>query len=170
MLLTAGKLAGIALRQVGQAHQLKQLVGARLAGFLLLAAQLKRERDVAQHRALLEQAEVLEDHAHLRAQLKQRLARQVRDVAAVVDDGAFRGALEQVEAAHERGLARARRADDAEHVAIVYGEVHVAQRMVGAFALAIRLAHVLQLNHVTSDRSDEYHRAPALIEHGRNLV
>ena len=40
LLLAAGKLAGVALRQIGQAHQFKQLMGTRLAHVFLLAAQL----------------------------------------------------------------------------------------------------------------------------------
>ena len=61
LLLTAGKLAGIALGKVGQTHQLEQLHGALAGGLALLAAKLEREGDVAQDGALLEQTEVLED-------------------------------------------------------------------------------------------------------------
>ena len=45
---------------------------------------------------------------------------------------AHRGTLEQVDAANERRLARARLADDAEHVARLNMQVDIAQRLVRA--------------------------------------
>ena len=69
----------------------------------------------------MEQAEVLEDHAHLAAQLEQRSTGQARDIAAVVEDGALGGSLKQVQAADERGFAGARGAADGAHVALVDG-------------------------------------------------
>ena len=151
LLLAAGELAGIAVGLVGELDHLEQLAGALLALALGRAAQLQRERDVAQHGALLEQAEVLEDHADGGAQLEQLLAGEVGDIAPVDEDLARRGALEQVDAAHERGLARARGTDDAEDVAVVDGQVDVVERMVrGIRRCVIRFAQVLNLYHGAS--------------------
>ena len=96
LLLAAGKLAGIAVGKVPQAHQLQELAGARLALGAFLTAQLQREGDVRQHGALLEQAEVLEDHADLAAQVEQAAALVAGHVLPVEEDGALGGALEQV--------------------------------------------------------------------------
>jgi len=49
-------------------------------------------------------------------------------VAAIEDDLALRGTFQQVQAAHERGLARAAQADDAEDIALIDGKVDIVQR------------------------------------------
>ena len=149
LLLTAGELAGIVALFVSQAHQLEKL--ARTLGAVGLrhtAMHLEGEHDVGQHRTLLEQAEVLENHTDGRAQVEQLLAAVTRDVLTVDDDATRRGALQQVDAAHKRGLARARRTDDAEDIAVVDGEVYVMQDMVRVVgALPKDLVKVFDLNH-----------------------
>ena len=147
LLLAARKLARIA-RALSSRLTRRSSSWARsaLASFGH-AAHLEGEHDVLQHRALLEQAEVLEDHADVRTQLAQLLALEVGDVDAVDDDTALGRALEQVEQAHERRLARARFADDAEDVAILDGQVDVLERAVVAVAGVVHLAHVDQFYH-----------------------
>ena len=94
--------------------------------------QFERERDIAQHRTLGEQAEILEDHANGLAQIDELLAGIVGHIGAIDEHAARRGTLEQVDAANERRLARARLADDAEHVARLNMQVDIAQRLVRA--------------------------------------
>ena len=94
--------------------------------------QLERERDIAQHRALGEQAEILENHANGLAQIDELFAGIIGHIVAVDEHAARRGALEQVDAANERRLARARLADNAEHVARLNMQVDIAQRFVRA--------------------------------------
>ena len=52
-----------------------------------------------------------------------------RDVVAVDDDASLVDRLEQVDAAKERGLAGARRADQADDLVLVDGEVDAAQHL-----------------------------------------
>jgi hypothetical protein len=63
------------------------------------------------------------------------------DVFPVEEDLAVRGRLEQVDAAQQRRFAGAGRADDARDVALVHGEVDVAQDLV----LAEGLGEVIDL-------------------------
>ena len=60
LLLAAGQLARIAVGQIGQSNQVKQIAGTLLALVFRRMVELQWERDVAQHCALLEQAEILE--------------------------------------------------------------------------------------------------------------
>ena len=136
LLLAAGKLAGIILRLVRQADKLEQLKGARFRLRLLLVAKFEREGDVAQDRALLEQAEILENHANAAAKLKQLLSLERRDVLSVDHDTAARGPFEQVDAAYQRGLSGTGLADDAEDVPIFDGKVDIAKGGMGALAFA----------------------------------
>ena len=69
--------------------------------------QFEREGDVAQHRSLLEEREVLEDHAHVRTKVEQRFAREVRHIHPIDDDLARSRTLEQVDAAHQGRFSRA---------------------------------------------------------------
>lgn len=91
--------------------------------------QFERQRDVVEHRARRQQVEVLEDHADLAACLAQRTGRQQHQVAPADDDIAFGRPREQVDGAHERALAGAASADDAEHLALRDRQVDIAQRI-----------------------------------------
>ena len=67
---------------------------------------------------------------------------------AVHDDLALGGALQQVDAAHQRALARAGHTDDAVNVAILYGEGHILQCVHSAVCAGIVFfAYVFQLDH-----------------------
>ena len=132
LLLAARKLAGVIVRLAGKSHEFEQFERASFGLFLRRAMQFERERDVAQHRALGEQAEILENHANGLAQIDELLAGIVGHIGAIDEHAARRGTLEQVDAANERRLARARLADDAEHVARLNMQVDIAQRLVRA--------------------------------------
>ena len=127
LLLTAGELRGIRFRAVGQSDELEQLGGACLRLVALDARDLEREADVAQHRALLEQVEALEDHADVLPGLEQVAAAELRHVAPVDAHRAGGRPLEEVDAAHERALAGAAQADDAEDLPVLDAEVDFPQ-------------------------------------------
>ena len=109
--------------------------------------QLQGEGDVLQDGALLEEREVLEDHPDALAHVAQLLALEARDVGAVDEHLARGGALEQVDVAHQGGLARTGLADDAEDVAVVDGEAHVVERGEGTFLGLVHLGDVLEFDH-----------------------
>ena len=74
------------------------------------------ERHVVQRAQVREQVEALEHHADLGAHLGQRLA--AHHLLAVDAHLAALVVLEQVDAADQRRLARARRADHHDHLAV----------------------------------------------------
>ena len=145
LLLATGKFTGIALRFVGNAHAFQQLKRTFL---VLLATNLQGEHDVFQHGALLEQAEMLEDHAHAAAELAQRLAGIFGHIFSIDDNIARAGLFQHVDAAHQRGFARAGFTDDAKDVAVLNSEAHVVKRREFAFARAVNLGNVVNFNHV----------------------
>ena len=102
LLLAAGELGGIGLRPVGQADKGEELHRPLLCLLFLDARDLQREADVAQHAALLEEIEALEDHADGAAELQKFPARQSGNALAVDDHFAGARLLEQVDAAHQR--------------------------------------------------------------------
>ena len=108
LLLSTRKLRRILVRLVGKTYQLQQFERT-LARFSLVVTlmQFEREGDVAQHRSLLEEREVLEDHAHVRTKVEQRFAREVRHIHPIDDDLARSRTLEQVDAAHQGRFSRA---------------------------------------------------------------
>ena len=108
--------------------------------------ELQWEGDVAQHGALLEQAEVLEDHADSGAHVRQLLAFRVGDVLAVDAHFAGSGAFQQVDAAHQRRLARAGGAEDAEDFTRIDGQVDVVQHLMRLGATAIAFVQMVDLN------------------------
>ena len=113
--------------EVGQSDEFEQLGGAGLSLVALDAGDLEREADVAQHRALLEQVEALEDHADVLPGLEQVAAAELRHVAPVDAHRAGGRPLEEVDTAHERALAGAAQADDAEDLPVLDAEVDVPQ-------------------------------------------
>ena len=119
LLLPAGQLAGIAPGLLTQTDAVEQLerAGAILLRHLAGSGE-ERKAHVVQHGLLREQAEVLENHGHPTTIRAQLLAGQGGDVAAIDLDSAQRGALEQVDGAHERRLAGVAHADDAENVTV----------------------------------------------------
>ena len=129
LLLAAGKLRGIVFCAVGQSDEFEQLGGAGLSLVALDAGDLEREADVAQHRALLEQVEALEDHADVLPGLEQVAAAELHHVAPVDAHRAGGRPLEEVDTAHERALAGAAQADDAEDLPVLDAEVDVPQCM-----------------------------------------
>ena len=125
LLLAAGKLLGVGRGLVGQLDEPEQLGHASLPRLVGKPRLGQRERHVVGDGAAGEQVEMLEDDADVCTSGTQFGVGQRGDVAAVDGDGARRGALEQVDAAHERRLAGARVADDAKDLALGDGQRHV---------------------------------------------
>ena len=91
--------------------------------------QLQSEGDVLQDRPVRQQSEVLEHHGKFAsAYVPQLLLAHVCDVLPVDDDFAGSGAVEQVEAAQQAGLAAARQSHDDEYLTLADGEVGVVDR------------------------------------------
>ena len=147
LLLAAGKLRGIGFRAVGQSDEFEQLGGAGLCLVALDAGDLEREADIAQHRALLEQVEALEDHADVLPGLEQVAAAELRHVAPVDAHRAGGRPLEEVDTAHERALAGAAQADDAEDLAVLDAEVNVPQCVDVAARGGVGLVEMFDFDH-----------------------
>lgn len=130
-----------------QAHELQKLPRTRFGLYLIDAADPHGIHDVLQHGLLLEQAEVLEDHADVMTGLVQLLASEVGDVLPIDDDLTAGRTLEQVDATDQRGLARTGLADDAEHIAIIDGQVDVEKCLELAFPSLIDLVYVLDFDY-----------------------
>ena len=125
--LPAGKLVRPAERLVPQPDQLQQL--QRLVVGLLLghAQQVHgRHHEVLHDELVVEQGVVLEHHAHLLAHFRQVNVRCAH-VDAIHDNLARGWRFQAVEAPDEGRLARARRADDGNDLALIHGGVHVLQ-------------------------------------------
>ena len=127
LLLAAGQLGGIGVRLVGQTHQLQKLTGALLRVGPLHPGDLHGEADVPQAGALHEQVEALEDHGDVPAGGPELGGGHGIQPLTVYDDLALGGALQQVDAAHQRAFACAGHTDDAVDVAVLDGEGHILQ-------------------------------------------
>ena len=136
---------------------MQHLAGAREPLRLRLALHLEPERDVVDHAAVREQAEVLEHHRRgVPPQLQQLVAARGRDVAAV-DLDATRGRLDQPDQrADERRLAGAREAHHDEDLAGIDVERDVPHR-----GDAARLRAQLGAGQVGVGRADHLARVLA---------
>ena len=147
LLLPAGELGGVGVRLVGQAHDVQQLPGPLLPVRLARPGDLHGEADVFQAGALHEQVELLEDHADgppLGDELLPAHGAQVRPVDEHLPGG---GPLQQVDAPHQGGLARAAHAHNAVHLAVADGEGHVGQGVKLSLGGGKHLGDVFQFNH-----------------------
>ena len=150
LFLAAGELAGEGVGLVADADELEQ---ALHLGRDLLAAQAAAAQwigDVPGHRARRHEIEVLEDHADLFARLAQLLRREGRQLLPIEEHLAGGGALEQVDAAHERRLACAGKTDDAEDLTGFHRERDVLHRVDGVFAGSEVLGNVSEFDQVNS--------------------
>ena len=130
LLLAAGERARHGVGLLGETHAREQALGG--GGGLLLAHELELHRgihDVLAHAVVREEVELLEDHAHVLANLVD-VCLGARDGLAVDEDLAGGGLLEAVDAAQERGLAGAGRSDHADDLAGVDVDVDAAQDVV----------------------------------------
>ncbi len=112
--LAAGELAGLALEVLGEPEQLRHLGDAPLALALLHARDLEREADVRRDGEVRVERVVLEHHRDVAL-----LRRVVRHVAVADQDRAGVDLLEPREHAQRGRLARARRADEHDELAVL---------------------------------------------------
>ena len=149
LLLTAGEPVGELVRLLREPDLLEQLERDQPSLARAGAVHLpRRQHDVLEHRHVREEVVGLEDDADLAAQ-RVHVDVAVGDLVAVDDDAALVDPLEQVDAAQERRLAGARRADQADDVVPLDLERHVVEHA----QVAERLRDLVEL--------DEAHVAPA---------
>ena len=147
LLLAAGQLRRIGVRLVGQPDDLQQLLDALVGLGLGHAGDLQRIADVARDGLLHQQVELLKDHAHALAHGAQVLLVHRQNVLSVDEDAALGRRVQAVDAADQRGLARAAHADDAVNIALAYGQTHVVQRRDGGSAASIYFLEVFYADH-----------------------
>ncbi len=154
LFLATADLRRIAVLLRREAHQFEQRQHVRFDLGALQAGQFERQRDVLVHRARRQQVEMLEDHADLAPRLAQLRGGQRGEIATVDDDVAFGRAREQVDGAHERTLARAAAADDAEHLARRNRQIDVVQRLDPAPRSGKTLGDIAYFDHEKTKRRD----------------
>jgi hypothetical protein len=116
--LAPGKLRRMVAEAVREPDGRDQLEAALAALAPRRAAVEQRHFDVLEHGELRDQVEGLEDESDRPvADPRQAIVIQPRDVLAVEHVASARGAVETPEDVHQRGLARARCADDAHEFA-----------------------------------------------------
>src|SRR5262249_4373199 len=134
---------GVLLELVSEPDPFEQRPALLLRlGAALAEDPARRKGDVVEGGLVREEVELLEDHpdpladeVELPALLARSRARAPADVASLEEDLALLGRLEQVDAAQQRALARAARAEDADHLASGDVEVDAAQDLEVAEAL-----------------------------------
>ena len=142
LLLAAGEPVGVLVGLVGQAEPAEQLARPGLGlGAASAVHPARRQRAVVEHGQVREQVVGLEDHPDPAAD-RARVDARVGDLLALERDDAVVDVLEQVQAAQQRRLARAGRADQADHVVRAATSRSTSSRTT---LVAVRLAEVLDL-------------------------
>ena len=120
----------------------QQLQGLFRRGLVRHAEHLfRRQRHILQDGPVREEVEMLEDHAHLLAQLVD-VDLFLRDIDAVEQDRSARRRLQQVQAAQERALARAGGADGRDDIALPDIDGDAVQRADGVlFEILAEILH-----------------------------
>ena len=145
LLLATGELVGEVRRPSSTSPTSSRIAGTwDLTTWLGPADDLERERHVLEHGLVGEQLEVLEDAADVAAQVRDLPAVELADVLAGDEDAALGRVLLLVEEADERRLARARRADQEDELALLDVDVGVAE---GVDLALVGLGDVLELDH-----------------------
>ena len=129
--------------------EIQHRVLARLAAAALEHLDLPDDA-VFQHCHVLKKVEALEYHAHVRAVFR-RVHAAPDDVFPVIEYLAGGRRFKEVDTAQKRRLAGAGRADDADNVALFYGEVNVAQDLMRAEGLGemVYLQYFLAHGHLS---------------------
>ena len=121
----------------------KQLARSLIGLGLRHLRELEREAHVAERVALHQEVEALENHADIPPGVAELAALERGHILPVDDDAAAGRRLEQVDAAHQRALARAGEADDTEDLALLDAERHIVERVDGGLAGAEGLGKML---------------------------
>ena len=135
LLLSSGKLGGIGVGAILQAHALQQAHGLlRRGGRRLVQQHHGRKGHVAKNGHVGKEVEVLKDHAHpLPVQVD--VGPWVQDVHAFKIDGAFRRAFQQVQGAQQGGFSRTRRPDDHRNLPLAQLQIDAVQGLEGSKVL-----------------------------------
>ena len=146
LLLPAGELIGILQLTAGKPHPSQE----RHAGVIRLLLRFfedvhRREHQIFDDRQVPEQVERLEHHPHPPTGQRQIVFRS-GNVDAVEQNLPFRRTIQHVDTADQRRFSGAGRADDRDHVAVVYDRVHVRERR-GVFVF---LFEMYKLDHLVS--------------------
>ena len=145
LLLAAGEPVRVPVLVAAQPEPGQQLAGALLGlGARHAVRPHGGERDVLQDGQVGEEVEGLEDHAEAAAD-GDGVDRRVRDDLAVDQHVAVVDLLQQVDAAQERRLARAGRADERDGAVLLHREVDAPQHR----HVAVRLGDAAQLEHAS---------------------
>jgi hypothetical protein len=143
LLLAAREPVGWIVLAAGEPEAGEQLARGRLRFGARDAERMpRREHDVLEHAQMREQVERLEDHPEPPA-VGDRVAAGLGDHLAVEQHVAVVDLLEPVDAAQQRRLARAGRADQRDRLVLLDGEVDPAQHL----AVPVGLGDPAQLEH-----------------------
>jgi hypothetical protein len=146
LLLAAGELIRMMLGPIGEAHR-RQRIHRQLASLRrrLHGTRIQqRHLDVLHRRRPRQQIEALEDEPDLRiANVRQLIARQLRDIAPVQHERARRRTIETAEDVHHRRFPRSRRPRDRDKLSRLDLERDPAQRMHGVLAERVGLGELL---------------------------
>ena len=148
LFLTARQLGRVLVRLVRKADEREQRRDLFLDLRRALSREFQRECDVVVDGRGREQVEVLKNHADVLARFAKLCAAHRRHVLAVDGDFACCWALEHVDAADERRLARARKTDDAVDFAAADGEIDAFQRLDGTGRAIVGFLNMGKLYHV----------------------
>lgn len=144
LFLAPGQLAGVVVRPVFQAHQVQQGFHFLLDGGFVQPLDFQREGNVAENRAAGQQVEMLEDHADVLPGLPQLFFTQGGHFLAVHDHLAAGGFFQHVDAPDQGAFAGPGKADDAEDLTFVDGQIDVFQGVQVAGRRMIDFVDVLQ--------------------------
>lgn len=143
LLLTAGKLGGIELPAIREAHPLKQFGDTLVDGVLGGVQVLQRQGDVLGDRASAQQRGGLEDDADTAAGGEQLVTVEAGEVLAVDTHGAAGGTLQETDTSRQGALTGAAGADHGEDLAAPHGQRYVVEHG----AVTESLGQVLDLDH-----------------------
>ena len=132
-------------------HQLQQRIDALFDLGLGHARQLQRQRGIVIHGARGQQVEMLEHHANLMARGTQLRIRHGHEVTTIDDHLARSGTVEQVDATHQRALARTGAADDAENLTLLDVQMDVLERLDRPFGALVCQGQIPNVDHVIRD-------------------
>ena len=128
LLLPARELAGLVAQALFQAQPREQLARALVPLGRCNASVNGRDLGIAHGAQIAHEVVALEDEAEVLApQTRQFVRRHLAGFFAADLVAAARGAIEAAQNIHQRGFARARRADDGHHFARVNIQIHIFQ-------------------------------------------
>ena len=150
LLLAARQLAGAVIGTVAQAQAPEQFAGALVARAPLAGVD-RRHFHVARRAQVRQQVVALEDEAEvLAAQFGQLVGVEFAGAAPAHAVVAAGGAVQAAQDIHQRGLARAGRANDGHHLAGLDGQVDVLEHRDGLLTRRELPAHARQGNQGTA--------------------